>query len=76
MKRTLEDIRANLDHVGCDNATAAEMCAEIERLIAALVQVRGFAHVMDESNWRDLRLHIERQCDVLDDDLQQPQEKA
>lgn len=36
MKRTLDDIRANLDHVGCDNATALEMCSEIERLRALL----------------------------------------
>jgi hypothetical protein len=34
MKRTLEDIRENLDHVGCDNETAREMCDEIERLHA------------------------------------------
>ena len=32
MKRTIEDIRENLDHVGCDNETALEMCDEIERL--------------------------------------------
>ena len=32
MKRTLADIRENLDHVGCDNETALEMVAEIERL--------------------------------------------
>ena len=32
MKRTIEDIRDNLDHVGCDNETALEMCDEIERL--------------------------------------------
>jgi hypothetical protein len=34
MKRTLEDIRENLSFVGCDNETALEMCAEIERLRA------------------------------------------
>lgn len=32
MKHTLADIRENLPHVGCDNETALEMCAEIERL--------------------------------------------
>ena len=32
------------------------------RLRAALTQISGFAKVMDENNWRDLRLHIERQC--------------
>lgn len=36
MKRTLEDIRANLDFVGCDNETAREMCDEITRLRAEL----------------------------------------
>ncbi len=36
MKRSLEDIRANLDFVGCDNETALELCAEIERLRADL----------------------------------------
>jgi len=34
MNRTIGYIRANLDHVGCDNGTALEMCAEIERLRA------------------------------------------
>jgi len=32
VKRTLHDIRENLDYVGCDNETALELCAEIERL--------------------------------------------
>lgn len=32
MKRTITDIRENMPHVGCDNATALEMCDEIERL--------------------------------------------
>lgn len=32
MKRTLEDIRENMPFVGCDNATALEMCDEVERL--------------------------------------------
>lgn len=40
--------------------------AEIDRLTAALTQIRGFAHVMMADNWADLRLHIERQCDVLE----------
>lgn len=52
-----------------------EMCDraadEIERLRATLVQIRGFAHVMESHNWRDLQLHIERQCDVLDSGVQQ-----
>lgn len=43
----------------------AALRAEIERLLAALVQVEGFAHVMNERNWRDLKTHISRQCDVL-----------
>ena len=30
--RSLADIRENLEHVGCDNDTAREMCDEIERL--------------------------------------------
>lgn len=38
MKRTIEDIRSNLDHVGCDNETALEMCDEIERLRDALAK--------------------------------------
>lgn len=36
LKRTLDDIRENLDHVGCDNATALELCAEVESLRAQL----------------------------------------
>lgn len=42
---------------------AEKLRAENGRLRAALTQIRGFAKVMDENNWRDLRLHIERQCD-------------
>lgn len=33
---------------------------------AALEQIRGFVAVMNESNWRDIRLHIERQCSVIE----------
>jgi len=36
MKRAVEEIRDNMDYVGCDNATALEMCDEIERLTADL----------------------------------------
>ena len=36
MKRTLADIRDNLAWVGCDNETALELCAEVERLHADL----------------------------------------
>lgn len=32
MKRSVDDIRKNMDYVGCDNATALEMCDEIGRL--------------------------------------------
>lgn len=35
-------------------------------LRAALIQIRGFVEVMEPNNWRDLRLHIERQCNVID----------
>jgi len=34
MKRSVEEIRENMDYVGCDNATALEMCDEIDRLQA------------------------------------------
>lgn len=43
---------------------------------AALTQVRGFAKVMGAHNWRDLRLHIERQCDVLNDHQQKEADDA
>jgi hypothetical protein len=43
-----------------------EAKAEIKRLRAALIQVRGFAAMMDESNWRDLKTHISRQCAALE----------
>jgi hypothetical protein len=36
MKRTTADIRENLDHVGCDNETALELCDEIERMMAEI----------------------------------------
>ncbi len=50
-----------------DRALRAEAAIENEAivtrgLVAAIAQIHGFASVMDESNWRDLRLHIERQC--------------
>lgn len=32
MSRAVDEIRENMDYVGCDNATALEMCDEIERL--------------------------------------------
>lgn len=57
-----ERARGGLSHDD-DFERAAE---EIKRLRAALVQVRGYAAVMEPNNWRDLRLHIERQCNVLD----------
>ena len=34
MKRSLTDIRENLDYVSCDNETARELCDEVERLRA------------------------------------------
>jgi len=40
MKRSVEEIRENMDYVGCDNATALEMCDEIERL-QGLLMSRG-----------------------------------
>src|SRR6202021_3804824 len=36
MRAPLDDIRSNLDHVGCDNATALELCDEIDNLCAQL----------------------------------------
>jgi hypothetical protein len=43
------------------NAERREAMAEIERLRADLSQVRAFAKVMDENNWRDVSLRIQRQ---------------
>jgi hypothetical protein len=34
MKRTIGEIRYNMERVGCDNETALELCAEVERLEA------------------------------------------
>lgn len=39
MRRTLQDIRTNIDHVGCDNATAHEMCDRIETLTFHLLSL-------------------------------------
>lgn len=39
MKRTTQDIRENLDFVGCDNETARELCDEVDRLTAILERV-------------------------------------
>jgi hypothetical protein len=41
--------------------SAERAAREIERLRAEFVQVRAFAKVMDENNWRDLSLRIQRQ---------------
>lgn len=35
-RRTIGDIRANMDFVGCDNATAIDLCDRVEALEAAL----------------------------------------
>lgn len=47
-----------------DPTAYADVCLseENDRLLDALIQIRGFAVVMNETNWRDLKLHIERQC--------------
>lgn len=42
------------------------LTAESEKLKSAMIQVRGFAAVMGPNNWHDLRLHIERQTDILE----------
>ena len=39
MKRTTQDIRENLDFVGCDSETARELCDEVDRLTAILERV-------------------------------------
>jgi hypothetical protein len=41
--------------------SAERAAREIERLRADLSQVRAFAKMMDENNWRDLSLRIQRQ---------------
>jgi uncharacterized coiled-coil DUF342 family protein len=45
---------------GCEKIMLGRK-AEIERLRAELSQVRAMAQVMDENNWRDLSLRIQRQ---------------
>jgi outer membrane murein-binding lipoprotein Lpp len=39
MKRTLEDIRENLDVWYCDNETVLELCAEVERLNSVVAKL-------------------------------------
>lgn len=39
MKRTLEDIRENLDVRYCDNETVLELCAEVERLNSVVAKL-------------------------------------
>lgn len=43
MNRTTEDIRDNMDYVGCDNQTALEMCDEIDRLTSILTEIERLA---------------------------------
>jgi hypothetical protein len=45
---------------GCEKIMLGRK-AEIERLQAELSQVRAMAKVMDENNWRDVSLRIQRQ---------------
>lgn len=46
-------------------AAKVRLNAAAPAMLAALEQISDFVAVMDESNWRDLRLHIERQCGVI-----------
>lgn len=46
-------------------AADARLIAAAPDMLAALEQISDFVAVMDETNWRDLRLHIERQCSVI-----------
>lgn len=58
MKRSVGDIRANLDHVGCDNETAREMCDEIEKWQRAtrdLLLRQGYALESLEPTLRNLK---------------------
>ena len=50
--RTLADIRGNLEHVGCDNQTALELCAEVERLTN---EVRSLVNKLLASRHRDVQ---------------------
>jgi ferredoxin len=51
---------------GCMCSVVEDALAKIERLTAALEQVRGFAAIMADNNWLDCKLYIERQCSALD----------
>ncbi len=44
MKRTLEDIRENLDVWYCDNETVLELCAEVERLNSVVEKLQAIVH--------------------------------
>ena len=43
----------------------ARLIASAPDMLDALIQIRGFAKVLSDNNWQDMRLHILRQCDVL-----------
>ena len=43
--RTIEDIRSNLDYVGCDNETVLALCDEVERLRAWVKRTANDAHL-------------------------------
>src|ERR1700721_620910 len=66
MRRTLDDIRSNLDHVGCDNATALELCDEIDNLCAQLREAGKRAGLLQQQletpnrNHDDLRANCAR----------------
>lgn len=57
--RTLEDIRSNLDFVGCDNQTALDLCDEVERLRSRVEKLREALKEFDEFAWTAVKADCE-----------------
>lgn len=85
MKRTLEDIRENLDYSYCDNETVLELCAEVERLreyrdhhefvlsqieAATRVKISTIGDVLAEiKGLNAVVAKLTRDCNSLEDDV-------
>lgn len=70
--RTLTDIRENIDYVGCDNATALDLCAQIDRLTRDLDLARAEADRLRsyQDTWERTRTSWEKENGRMRDALE------
>lgn len=75
--RTLEDIRSNLDFVGCDNQTALDLCDEVERLRSRVEKLREAAERFRRAHYcavsADEMIKARQQMDAILKETEQQQ---